>query len=225
MPARTIAIGDVHGCASALEALLAAIAPAPDDTIITLGDYVNRGSDSRLVLDRLITLAGECRLVPILGNHDQVFLDCLTGLDQLKPVLLRMGGEATLASYGAKKSLRAVPGPHIEFLRLCLPYHETESHVFLHANYDPDAPWPRQRVEQIRWTSLRETTPPPHVSGKTVIVGHTAQKSGEILDLGYLKCIDAFCYGGGWLTALDVHSGRLWQFSKTGRRRTTERAG
>ncbi len=68
----------------------------------------------------------------------------------------------------------------------------------------------------MRWRSLRETIPGPHRSGKTVIVGHTAQKDGEILDLGHIKCIDTYCYGGGWLTALDVVTSEVWQASMSG---------
>lgn len=58
---RVVAIGDIHGCAVALRALLKAIDPRPDDTIVTLGDYVDRGLDSKGVLDELIALAGRCR--------------------------------------------------------------------------------------------------------------------------------------------------------------------
>ena len=54
-------------------------------------------------------------------------------------------------------------------------------------------------------------SPSPHVSGKRAIVGHSSQKSGEILDLGHLVCIDTYCYGGGWLTALDVDTDEVWQ--------------
>ena len=57
-------------------------------------------------------------------------------------------------------------------------------------------------------------------SGKIAIVGHTPQKHGDILDLGYLKCIDTFCHGGGWLTALDVDAGRVWQANMAGQMRT-----
>ena len=56
----------------------------------------------------------------------------------------------------------------------------------------------------------------PHVSGKTAVVGHTPQRGGEVLDLGFLKCIDTFCNGGRWLTALDVTSGRVWQANNRG---------
>jgi serine/threonine protein phosphatase 1 len=225
MPARTIAIGDIHGCALALDALLAAIAPTLDDTIVTLGDYVNRGPDSRRVISRLIALQGECRLVAILGNHDQLFLECLTAHDRMKSVWLRMGGEATLASYGTKRDMGAVPKSHLAFLLGCRRYHETQTHIFLHANYDPRLPMDRQRNELLRWESLRDTTPLPHFSGKIVIAGHSSQKNGEVLDLGYLKCIDTYCYGGGWLSGLDVHSGRLWQFSKSGKPRTATGVG
>jgi len=221
MPARTIAIGDIHGCVAALEALLSAIAPTPEDTIVTLGDYVNRGPDSRGVLDRLITLQSQCRLVSILGNHDQLFLECLTGRDRLKGVWLRMGGEATLASYGPKSEFSSVPKAHTEFLKNCRSYYETETHIFLHANYDSGLSMDRQQIEILRWESLRDAIPRAHFSGKTVITGHSSQKGGEILDLGYLKCIDTFCYGGGWLTGLDVHSGMTRQFNRDGLPRTS----
>ena len=56
MPGRNIAIGDIHGCSMALAALVEAIAPQPDDMIITLGDYVDRGIDCKGVLDQLIAL-------------------------------------------------------------------------------------------------------------------------------------------------------------------------
>jgi serine/threonine protein phosphatase 1 len=55
---RTIAIGDIHGCAIALAKLIDAVAPQPDDTVVPLGDYVDRGIDSRGVIDQLISLAG-----------------------------------------------------------------------------------------------------------------------------------------------------------------------
>jgi len=104
MPARTIAIGDIHGCSLAMAALIDAIRPHPEDTIITLGDYINRGPDSRGVLDRLIDLGRRCRLVPILGNHDQMLLDVRSGK---YPIywLLDIGGTATLDSYGPGRDL------------------------------------------------------------------------------------------------------------------------
>jgi serine/threonine protein phosphatase 1 len=69
----------------------------------------------------------------------------------------------------------------------------------------------------MRWQSLKYGIPEAHVSGKTAIVGHTSQKSGEILNEGHLICIDTFCWGGGWLTAMDSVSGQIWQVDQRGR--------
>jgi serine/threonine protein phosphatase 1 len=59
-------------------------------------------------------------------------------------------------------------------------------------------------------------TPEPHCSGKVASVGHTPHKSGEILDLGFLKCIDTFCHGGGWLTVLEVNTEKVWPANLAG---------
>jgi len=216
---RTIAIGDIHGHLAALDGLLAAVEPAPDDTLVALGDYVDRGPNSRGVIDRLIELAARCRLVPLLGNHDLMMLEIRGDgqLDLLDDWLL-FGGAATVASYGGEPP-GDVPGEHLDFLRGCRLFHETERHLFIHGNYDPDRPLAEQSTDELLWPSLRAKVPRPHRSGKTAIVGHTAQKTGEVLDLGHLKCIDTYIYGNGYLTALDVDSGRLWQVDAQGRLR------
>jgi serine/threonine protein phosphatase 1 len=215
MPGRTIAIGDVHGCSIALNALIDAIKPRPEDVIATLGDYIDRGPDSKGVLDRMIDLRDHCRLVPILGNHDQMLLDVRSGK---YPIywLLDIGGTTTLDSYGPGRDLSLIPDEHYEFLEACLDFHETDTHIFVHANYFPDIPMAEQPVGMLRWESLRDMTPGPHNSGKTVIVGHTSQKDGEVLDLGHLICIDTYCHGGGWLTALEVNTGEVWQANAWG---------
>ena len=227
MPARTIAIGDIHGCLRPFESLLQAIQPQSEDTIVTLGDYVNRGPDSRGVLEQLIALKGQCALVPILGNHDQMLLDSRAGRPQAFSIWIRMGGGPTLRSYGAppgapsRGDLMRIPAEHISFLELCRPYYETETHVFVHAKYQADLAMDRQPDWLLRWETLRDGIPEPHVSGKTVIAGHTSQKSAEILDLGHLVCIDTHCYGGGWLTAFDVYTRQIWQVDQEGKPHAT----
>ncbi len=71
---RVIAIGDIHGCDVALETLLDAIDPRPEDLIITLGDIVDRGPNSRRSLDLLIDLRDRCQYIGILGNHEEMML-------------------------------------------------------------------------------------------------------------------------------------------------------
>ena len=71
---RTLAIGDIHGCARSLDKLLSVVQPQPEDLIVALGDYVDRGPDSRGVLDRVIALHAAGRLIALRGNHDLMML-------------------------------------------------------------------------------------------------------------------------------------------------------
>jgi len=210
---RIIAIGDIHGCSTALASLLSAIAPLPDDVIVPLGDFIDRGIDSKGVVDQLIDLQRQCRLIPILGNHEEMMM----AARQSRPKLtewMEFGGIATLDSYG-DRGLKNVPETHWSFLASCRSFFETDSHVFLHANYKPDLPFQRLDSNTLRWLSLSDYLPDrPHCSGKKVIVGHTPQP--EILNLGYLICIDTGCCDARWLTALDVGSGEVWQVDERG---------
>ncbi|MGO9115145.1 MAG: metallophosphoesterase [Thermoguttaceae bacterium] len=215
MSGRILAISDIHGCLAALQAVLAAVDPRPRDTIVTMGDYADRGPDVRGVLEMLIALSRQTHLVPLLGNHDETMLNICRGRTDLLDDWLLFGGDATLASYGSPNPADVWP-THLEFLARCPLAFQTERHFFVHANYRADMPLGQLPREVLIWESLKRHVPGPHVSGKTAIVGHTAQKSGEMLDLGYLKCIDTWCYGDGWLTALDVETGRCWQANKMG---------
>ena len=114
---RLFAIGDIHGCLPALETLLAAIQPQPDDTIVTLGDYVDRGPQSREVIERLLRLQ-ECRLIPLLGNHDEMLLMIYDGQRELYIDWLLFGGNTTMASYGIEEARRDPAGTHCLFPRL-----------------------------------------------------------------------------------------------------------
>lgn len=227
---RLLAIGDIHGCLRAFEALLEAVALRPDDQLIALGDYVDRGPDSRGVLDHLIALHAGGRLIALRGNHDAMMLDARDGHDL---GWLEVGGRQTLRSYGIADAqidalqdggswfggpndlLAKVPPEHWKFLdEDCLPYYETEKHIFVHANLYPDLPLEDQPDYMLYWEKLIE--PIAHFSGKTVICGHTRQKNGLPLNLDTSVCIDTNIYEGGWLTCLDVNSGRIWQANEQG---------
>jgi serine/threonine protein phosphatase 1 len=212
---RLIAIGDIHGYSSALEALVRAIDPQSDDVIVPLGDYCDRGPDTRGTIDGLIDLASRCRLIPVLGNHDEMLLEIVSGAGALFGDWLAFGGNMTLLSYGCAVP-EEIPPEHIDFLSRCRPYHETDSHFFVHASYLEQLPLEDQPGDVLRWESLRDRMPKRHYSGRTAVVGHTAQRTGEILDAGHLKCIDTCCYGGGWLTALEVDAGQVWQAGPDG---------
>ncbi|MEZ6137271.1 MAG: metallophosphoesterase family protein [Pirellulaceae bacterium] len=210
MDGRLIAIGDIHGCLAALNAILQAIAPQPTDTIVALGDYVDRGPDSKGVIDRLIELGQQCKLVSLQGNHEEMMLDVVKG-GQPPYRWLQYGGVDTLDSYRFSGDMSVIPAEHHAFFASMLDYFETDEHIFVHANYEHDKPLSAQGKQVLRWLKLTDVTPPPHVSGKKAILGHTHDRAGELFDLGHMLCIDTYCYGGGWLTAIEVRTGQLWQ--------------
>ncbi|MEM9586276.1 MAG: metallophosphoesterase family protein [Planctomycetota bacterium] len=212
---RQFAIGDIHGCAKALRALLESIDPQPEDEFVFLGDYIDRGPNSRDVIEQLIQLQQLSKVVALRGNHEIMMLGVVLG--GLDPKLwLASGGVATLSSYGG--SLRKLPASHLEFFQSLLPYHETDSQIFVHASYRHDRDMVDQDESDLYWTHLM-APPPPHVSGKRVYVGHTPQTSGNVLDLGHLVCVDTYCFGRGYLTALETTRGDCYQFDASGFRR------
>lgn len=210
---RTIAIGDIHGCIAALDALLREIKPANDDTLVFLGDYIDRGPDSAEVVRRVVGLHTMCEVVTLQGNHEAMLLMGIDDPSQLD-FWLTYGGKETLASYG--NSIEDIPEEHVTFFRECKLYHEIDDFFFVHANYTPTLPLEDQPEYAMLWEHLTAHLPAQHVSGKRAIVGHTPQSSGEVLVLEQLICIDTHCYGDGYLTALDVESQTIWQADKEG---------
>jgi serine/threonine protein phosphatase 1 len=220
---RVLAIGDIHGCLGPLDALLDWVAPGPDDLVVALGDYVDRGPDTRGVLDRLVGLkrAGR-RLVCLRGNHEVMMLAARDGRADLR-MWLSVGGVQALASYIPGGELRAnaldaVPADHWAFLEHGLvPYFETDTHLFVHAGVYPDYDLHEQPENVLYWEFLPEAM--RHRSGKPVICGHTSQKGGDPKVIPGAVCIDTYCHGGGWLTCLDAATGRYWQANLRGDRR------
>jgi serine/threonine protein phosphatase 1 len=141
--ARLLAIGDIHGCSRALDLLLADVNPHGDDTIVTLGDYVDRGPDSKGVLDRLLDLHRTGRLVPLRGNHE-IMLASARNLGDDRYLWLECGGAETMLSYGQSGrpgTFDDVPERHWEFIEsACVDWHECPTHFFVHAGAYPDTP-------------------------------------------------------------------------------------
>src|SRR5213080_2048215 len=114
---RVIAIGDIHGCVKTLRALIDVIRPQADDTLVPLGDCVDRGPDSRQVIDELLSLRERCHLVPLLGNHEEMMLNFLDGKPQ-PDNWLEVGGAATVESYSVTDGTEfPPPDEQVEFIR------------------------------------------------------------------------------------------------------------
>ncbi len=220
---RTLAIGDIHGCLRAFDALLSVVRLQPEDLLITLGDYVDRGYESSAVLDRLIELSVRGGFVPLKGNHDLMMLEARCDPNVFSD-WFHCGGQQTLESYEADPHWDlfqdAVPARHWRFLaETCVPYHEIDTHFFVHANVYPELPLQEQPDAMLYWEKLDADDRRKHISGKTMICGHSAQRSGEPLVLAHAVCIDTWVYGDGWLTCLDVKSGKYWQANQAGETR------
>ena len=143
MPARIIAIGDIHGCNVALKTLIEAIDPRPDDTIVVLGDVIDWGPDSRDCVRQLIDLSGRCQFILVRGNHEEMLFAALESQSELR-YWLNFGGEETLKSYPYRGGDEFIDPEHVRFLKdQARDYYETDEFIFVHACYDPNKPMDR----------------------------------------------------------------------------------
>jgi serine/threonine protein phosphatase 1 len=211
---RLLAIGDIHGCDVALERLLRELAPTAEDTVVVLGDVVDRGPETRRCIDILLDLQKATNLVHLLGNHEEMFLDALVG-GRWTSTWMTNGGREMLDSYGGL--MDDIPPEHLDFIRAGRDYYETEWDIFVHATPHFDVPMDQQSAEFLRWNRITGREP-PHSSGKRIICGHTAQKSGiPLVFLGWV-CLDTNAYGDrGAMSALDVKADLVYQAEQSGR--------
>jgi len=220
---RTLAIGDIHGCMTALQTLADFAKISGEDRLITLGDYVDKGPDTNKVLDWLCNHAKQGNLVALRGNHDLMMLEARDDDEALGQWML-CGGQESLQSYGKVKNgdpLAEVPKRHWKFLNKTRLFHEEKNHFFVHGNVYPDKPLHKQPESMLLWEKF--INPAPHQSGKTMVCGHTSQKSGRISDVGHAVCIDTWACGDGWLTCLEPETGRYWQANQAGQAQAGQR--
>lgn len=215
---RVYAIGDVHGRLDLLHALACAVeednraAPAARSTVIMLGDLIDRGPDSRSVVDYVLDwqLRREMRIIS--GNHEEMLLTCLKNPAALVH-FLRYGGTETLESYGVQTDmldiadfdsvkdvlLRAIPGRHRAFLASFEDMVEIGDYLFVHAGINPGAALHQQKASDLRWIRepfLSHMAPHSHM----VVHGHTIARTVQLP--GNRIGIDTGAYRYGRLTAL-----------------------
>jgi serine/threonine protein phosphatase 1 len=191
------------------------VRPQREDVLVTLGDYVDRGPDSAGVIERLFELEQQTQWVPLLGNHDLLFKQVLDGDRTFFDGWLSVGGTETLDSYGGRIE---VPASHRAFLEnRCRLFYEPEGAevFFVHGSVVPKRPLTRQRSEDLLWQRVTDLTE-RHESGKLMICGHTAQRSGLPLVTPNAICIDTWAFGEGWLTCFDVHAETFVQANEEG---------
>lgn len=223
MPAsapKIFAIGDIHGCHDKLANLLRRLPyDRQQDTLVFLGDYINRGPDSKKVLDLLISLKKTCsNIVFLKGNHEQALLDYNeTGDPERLNLLRKMGITATLESYGSTvrqlQGLSAFSAEHRDFLFTLDFAWMTGTTVFTHADISEEmlvalatgSPKAENTMEETMMLSSRRLTrESASTFGYTIVFGHTPFEFP--LTLADRIGIDTGAVYGNFLTALELPS-------------------
>ncbi len=196
---RIYAIGDVHGRLDCLERLFTDIQsdiqarPVSSSKTVMLGDYVDRGPDSRGVLDFLIAQSDNPDVICLRGNHDDRLLEFVEAPDEFSEGFLRYGGWETLASYGVTASLfrrnvanlsrsmaKRMPGSHKKFLSRLPLFYEEGDYFFCHAGVRPGVALHNQEKHDLMWIR-GEFLGFEGSFGKVVVHGHTPGIQVEVV--------------------------------------------
>ncbi|HEX9777882.1 MAG TPA: metallophosphoesterase family protein [Geopsychrobacteraceae bacterium] len=236
---RLLAIGDIHGQLERLNRLLARVRPRPDDQVVLLGDYIDRGPDAKGVIDALLKLRGAApRTVFLRGNHEQMLLDSLFELGIMsdwKPLrayagspdlslstdrfLFEMnGGLATLLSYvGAapqpfadrESAYRMIPRRHVDFLKQTALYYRYRNFLFVHAGINARDPLGER---QGPYDLLwRRRVDPCRIGAQAVTVVHGHTPCREPLFTEREINLDTGAGHGRLLSCCDLLTGKVWQ--------------
>ena len=168
---RLIAIGDIHGEIKKLNSLLKKLNLTESDTIVFLGDYIDRGKNSKEVIERLIELSENINCIFLKGNHEQMFLKMVKTKSETEVASwLLNGGAATLDNYGDLIEMLTLHG---EFLKSLQPYYLTEKYLFVHAGINPNKALAKQTEDDLLW--IRDGfIGKKHNLKQKIIFGHTS---------------------------------------------------
>lgn len=196
---RILAIGDIHGMLEKLQMMMLAINWDPDeDTLLFIGDYVDRGPESAGVIDHILGLMSWSENVICLrGNHEQLLLDFLHGRHM--QTFLYNGGDTTIDSYGGWDE--GVPEEHYYFLESLPYYWETDEYIFVHAGLRDGIPLEQQSLRDLLWIR-EEFINSDYDHGKKVIYGHTPTKM-PVVQKNKIGIDTGAVYGGN-LTCLEI---------------------
>jgi serine/threonine protein phosphatase 1 len=181
---RIFAIGDIHGCLDKLEALMGILdIELGKDTLLFVGDYIDRGPRSKEVVDYMIDLdRHHDHVVFLKGNHEFLLGRYLEGTEI--HMFLANGGDATLESYmrnGGSWGEQPVPSDHLAFFDSLSLYYETDDYIFVHGGLKPRVALDKQQEWDMLWIR-DEFIYSDFDFGKRVIFGHTPFRKPLILD-------------------------------------------
>jgi serine/threonine protein phosphatase 1 len=211
---KIFAIGDIHGCISKLDKMMAQLnIDARNDTLVFIGDYIDRGSDPKGVVDSILDIRKRIKnVVCLLGNHEQMFLNYyLEHKDE--DLFMHNGGMSTMISYGVNPSGReklTIPNDHMEFFITLLLSYETDDYIFVHAGLRPGIPIQRQNFEDLLWIRY-DFINSPYDFKKIVIFGHTPLSfTTPLIDKNKIG-LDTGAVYGGKLTCIELPEMKIHQ--------------
>jgi len=219
-------IGDVHGCFNEMKALLTKIeqdaaSQALKSRIVFLGDLIDRGPDSRRVIDYLVNYKPDgIELSFLMGNHEEVFLKVLEGKSEAIESWFTFGGKSCVRSYGVGDLGRIhmnpdaiyydligqVPRAHIDFLKGFKDYEIFGDYLFVHAGIRPGVKFEDQKRKDFRWIRKEFLTSKKPLPYK-VVHGHTVVEQPETYD--FRIAVDTGCHDSGILTAARLIEDRV----------------
>ena len=199
-------VGDIHGCLGMLQRMMQRIPWRPDvDRLIFLGDYIDRGKDSRGVIEAVMEIRRTSERVEcLLGNHEKILLDFIEGRDVTTFFL--NGGTSTLNSYRVFQQRYGeplIPSEHVAFLKSLKPWIELDDYYVVHAGFRPGVELEHQNLEDLLW--IRDSFIFSNYRfDKRVIFGHTPFSQPLVMEnkIG----LDTGAVYGNKLTCLELPS-------------------
>ena len=218
-PQRTFVIGDIHGCAMELQALIewleVQVGVSDGDCVVFVGDYIDRGPNSQGVITALIDFKERHpHSVFLRGNHEEMLLQFLYRVGDVADMFPIHGGIKTALSYGVRnldrpQALReAIPQSHLSFLSSLHHMVVMPDFVIVHAGVDPSVPLFNQEERHLLWIR-EEWLHVPHTVGRTVVFGHTPFDSVYTDEPDKIG-IDTGLVHGNALTCLELTSGETY---------------
>jgi calcineurin-like phosphoesterase family protein len=227
---RTYVIGDIHGCLDELLCLVEALPLEPSDRLIFLGDYVDRGPNSKEVVSYLIhrQATSSEEMIFLKGNHEDMFLSFLGLPGEYGDMFLYNGGASTLASYGASPQgrsrediLASIPRSHLKFFDELKNYYITGHFFCVHAGIHPDKPLDAQQERELFWIR-DEFILNKHDLPYTVLFGHTPQEK-VLFHLPYKIGLDTGLVYGNELSCLELTQKKLFQIRR-GKKKVSQKS-
>lgn len=228
-PKRTLIVGDIHGKLSLLNRLLAEAGYNPvEDRLIFIGDLVDRGDESKGVVDRAIDLKRQSpnRVVVIRGNHEAMMLEALAEPESDRAELWYYnGGVETIQSYIDENGNLDVPESHWDFLASLPTWYEDDHAIYVHASLAEDEeggfdhPANTPESPELYWSRNRRFF--NEYKGKTVVIGHTitgmifGEREKVWMRDDSIICVDTGAYLTGVLSAVELPSRKVFSVSES----------